>query len=88
MIFTVVGSLPLIEEEVTHKKIELVKKALGSEGSDASSDDNPEQDTKPELQTNHRSLFAQRSSRDCHYVHSFLFTSCLLDDKSTPPPKV
>jgi hypothetical protein len=87
MIFTVVNYLPLLEEEVAHKKIELAKKAVGGEG-DTDTDDDSENDDETSFFDHAVIRWQGLPAKDHAYVHGLHFYGCLLDDKSTPPPKI
>jgi hypothetical protein len=88
MIFTVVTYLPLIEEEVAHKKMEFSKKTLGDEssgGADDETESDNEDDTIFNLVINYTPF--NLLANECFYIHSFHDYFYLLDDTSTPPPK-
>jgi hypothetical protein len=89
MIFTVINYLPLIEEEVSSKKIEVCKKVNpgeSPEGFDNETEGDNEADNlfNNSLNFDWSSLFIKEHT----YVNTFKDYFFLSEDRSTPPPKI
>jgi hypothetical protein len=86
MVFSIVASLPLLEEPF-HKKMNHPKKAV-SEGGDNEDETEKENDTASDLDLTTRLRLAELQPASFNYRNFLNPYSFLIEENFTPPPKV
>lgn len=88
MVSSVLLSIPLLEEEVTHNNIELSKKLISDKGGDENADDDPESEDWGYF-CSEKLLSPQPSqSADGYGINDSQSFCNHPEDRSTPPPKI